>query len=167
MGKKLDEPYTRISNRIIESLYKMKLSGSELSVVLFIIRNTYGYQEKLKELSISYISNGTNLHKQTVANAIRKLSKMNILECGEGSYTLSRKLGINKNTRDWKLGRCKSNDLQYENDLQYADRLTKCKSNDLQGCKRNDLPIKENIKEKYKENTSTGVEGEEWYKKFE
>lgn len=102
MNRRMDEPFTRVSNEILEALSRTKLNGSEYAIILFVIRNTYGFGKKSKPMSISYIAEGTGIHRTKVADALNKLIKNKILvEYKSATVTTSREIGFNKKVNEW------------------------------------------------------------------
>lgn len=42
----IENGYTKIANELLEALIQAELSGAEYRIVCFIIRQTYGYNQK-------------------------------------------------------------------------------------------------------------------------
>ena len=76
---KIKDGYTRIVNPILENLVKSGLNGSELAIVLHIIRKTYGFQKKQDEISISQFLKAIPITRQTLCTSIKNLKLMNII----------------------------------------------------------------------------------------
>ena len=136
----VENGFTRIANELMEHLYKVDLSGAELRVILYIIRQTYGYCTKTRTIKQAEISQNTNLDKGTVSRALRCLISKNMVH-------MSGVVGINKDWETWE-------NLDENESCQNATKLSKCNkklSNDnkkLSKC--NSLPLyKENYKEIY------------------
>lgn len=75
----LENGFTKISNEILESLVKAGLLGSELQVVLFVIRKTYGWGKKRDIISLTQFEGATNLSRITIIKTIKNLVSKNIL----------------------------------------------------------------------------------------
>lgn len=94
---KLKPNFTQIPNLFLDELMH-DLNGSELKVLLYIMRRTYGFQKQSDRISISQICSGikkkdgdeldkgTGLSKQGVVNALNGIeAKTDILESIKGS----------------------------------------------------------------------------------
>lgn len=71
--------YTAIANEILEELVKADLLSSELRIILFILRKTYGYQKKQDIISLSQFSKGCCLSRPTIVKSIKNLVIKNLL----------------------------------------------------------------------------------------
>jgi phage replication O-like protein O len=71
--------FTRIANKILDILASVNLTGSELRVVLFIIRKTYGYNKKEDLISLSQIKEGTEISKRNIIYILQNLEAKKIL----------------------------------------------------------------------------------------
>lgn len=52
----IENGYTTIANEILDHLYKQPLNGTELKVVMCILRYTFGFRRKSHKLSASFMS---------------------------------------------------------------------------------------------------------------
>lgn len=89
-----EEPWTKTPNTMIDEVMH-KISGSSIKVYMFILRNTWGYQEYKSAKKIttnefmkgrknsdgSRMSHGTGLSKVSVIKSVRELIDKNIIEC--------------------------------------------------------------------------------------
>lgn len=98
--------FTRIVNPILENLIKVPFKGSELAVVLFIIRKTYGFQKTEDQISLSQFVLALNKSKQTVVSALNNLQSANIVNLLKKGNSLrsSNLWKFNKYFETWKLG---------------------------------------------------------------
>ena len=95
--------YTSISNELLESIYRRKFSASQLKIIIFIMRFTYGFNRKTASLSNSFISSGTGIHEITVSKEVSALLKDNVLKLyKKPSFHSSRVIGINKDYESWR-----------------------------------------------------------------
>ena len=95
--------YTTISNELLEALCKYKISSTQLRILLFIARYTYGFGRKSAELSNSFISVGIGIDKSKIPREIRDLISKNIVVITqEPTFSKPRKIGINKNYESWQ-----------------------------------------------------------------
>lgn len=82
--------YTQTPNEVFDILLNM-LNGSELKVLLYIIRRTFGFKKESDNISLNQIVNGikkkdgsmqdygTGLSMQSVKNAIKGLTEKNVI----------------------------------------------------------------------------------------
>lgn len=94
----LEEGYTRIANELFDSIISFDFGKIEQKIVFYIIRRTYGYQEKTARIKQSEISKATNLGKANISKTLDLLIKRKVLfyETGSGN------LGLNKNYEEWE-----------------------------------------------------------------
>lgn len=94
--------YTRIAHKILEETMKLKLSPTQHKIILAVWRYTYGFNRKSHEMSLTFISEATSVHKQQVKNELDKLIERKIIKViGEHTNRKSRKLSFNKNYDEW------------------------------------------------------------------
>lgn len=99
----LDDGYTRIANSLLEAIINSALTLRETKVLLFIIRNTYGYNRKEHALSHKYISAGTGISYSKIAAVINALQSKNIIfrTAAHGSHP--QKIMINTKLNEWDI----------------------------------------------------------------
>lgn len=101
-----EDGFTAIANEIVEKLARTDLSGSELRVILIILRQTWGWRKKEDLISISQFARKTELHIRTVKRALRELTRKNIIFKRNTSDkfipTAVRKYKFNKDFDTWK-----------------------------------------------------------------
>ncbi len=97
--------YTRIVNRVIEELVKAPLLGAEVSVCLFVIRKTYGFNKKEDEISLTQFEQALNRSRPTIVKALKNLQLVNILKLVKkgDSKKQSNLWAFNKYYSSWKL----------------------------------------------------------------
>ena len=71
------------------------MNGSELRVVLFITRKTYGFQKKSDRISLSQFQLGTGMNRAQAVETIKSLVEKRIVIKDGGVYKL------NKNYEEW------------------------------------------------------------------
>ena len=102
MSAQLEDGYTRTANELLDCLMKQRLNGTQHSIIYCIIRNTYGYQRKSHELSLTFIASATSIHKDLIKRELDKLIELKIVKVfREAGFKTTREIGINKNTGDW------------------------------------------------------------------
>lgn len=88
--------YTKIANELLESLSALQVSGSEWSVLMCIIRKTYGFHKKEDWVTNTQIALMTGLHKVRVSEAKTRLVDAKIVT------EKRNKLSLNKDYAKWK-----------------------------------------------------------------
>lgn len=71
--------FTKVQNQIIERLTAAKLNGTEYSVVLCIIRRSWGYQRDSAQISLDQFAKACDRHRNHVAKALKMLSEKGII----------------------------------------------------------------------------------------
>jgi phage replication O-like protein O len=104
--------FTRVANELLEVVAYQKFNGTQSRIILTLWRYTYGFSRKEHDLSLTFISRATGIHKQQVKKEMDKLiEKKVILVTEESTYNTSRKIKFNKDYSQWK-------------DLQLPEELT-------------------------------------------
>lgn len=107
--------YTRIANELLEVVMQQKFNGTQFKIIMAVWRFTYGFQRKDHELSLSFLSKATGVHKQQLKQELDKLIEGKVITVtSEGSFTSSRKIAFNKNYDEW-------NNLQSVNPLTVSE----------------------------------------------
>jgi phage replication O-like protein O len=79
MSLQLEDGHTRINNEVLEQLVKRGLLGSEVSLIFFVIRKTWGWGKKEDIISLTQFEKGLNLSRHTVIDTIKNLVLKKIL----------------------------------------------------------------------------------------
>ncbi len=96
--------YSPIANEILEQMAKVSLNGSQRRIIDVVWRFTYGFNRKEHDLSESFISKATGIHKKQVQRELNELIDMNfILTVKEASFNSSRVLKFNKDYEGWQI----------------------------------------------------------------
>lgn len=99
----LENGYTRIANELLEAVFRANFNGSQIRVILCLLRNTYGYGRKECEFSNTYISDATGINKKNVAVVVKSLVDGKVLEITQAStFNSARRVAINKNYTEWE-----------------------------------------------------------------
>ena len=79
-------PYSFIPNHTltIEALSHSLLSGRELRIILFIMRQTDGYLREEDQISSAYFHARTGMDKSNLSHTLKRLQKLNILIISPG-----------------------------------------------------------------------------------
>ena len=70
--------FTQIPNEIFDK-YQKELKTSEFSVLMAIIRKTWGWNKTEDRISVSQISMATNLTNKTIINSLKVLEQKKII----------------------------------------------------------------------------------------
>lgn len=99
----LENGYTRITNDLLDEICKLDLSGNDFKIFFFILRQTYGYQHKEREMSLSYISKGVNILPPHVSRSLKKMSEMNLITIVAAHGIHPQVISIQKDYSKWVL----------------------------------------------------------------
>ena len=69
----LEDGYTRIVNVILEELAMRDIAPGAMSILIIVMRQTWGFRKKLDRISISQFMEKTGLSKTGTINAIKTL----------------------------------------------------------------------------------------------
>lgn len=101
----VENGYTAIANEILDHLYKQSLNGTELKVVMCILRYTFGFRRKSHKLSASFIARWGNCDSRAVKRALKKLQQDRIVICINSEQRgVTAELMFNKNYEQWCTG---------------------------------------------------------------
>lgn len=121
--------YTRIANDLLEKIMSSGLNGTEMSVVLFVIRKTYGFGKKEDAISISQFAKAIPVTRPAICNALKvlKVVKILLLVKKGNSAKRSNLYTFNKNYDEWQLvkkSKLVKKSLHTKERLQKKDSLT-------------------------------------------
>jgi len=101
--------YTKIANELLEVIQDFKFSQNQLKLILVVWRNTYGWNRKECELSLSYIEKTTNLDRKRANATLKSLIDGKVfIEFDKGSATRPKIIGFNKNYDEWEIPKYKN-----------------------------------------------------------
>jgi len=106
--------YCKIANELMGALGRIRIPGEANQILNVIIRQTYGWNKKKDQISLSQFVEKTGIKKPNVRRAIKTLQGMNLIIVGR--IALSKKImsviekdnadipsyGINKDYETWK-----------------------------------------------------------------
>ena len=148
----LNDGYVKIANELWQALIDYDLTAAQMKLIAVIIRETYGYNRKSKNLSVSYLAKAIHRdHRNTRRALIDLIDKKVVSEYGEYSARESREIGINKYYLDWvREGR---NDPSERAEMTGGrnDPSERAEMTPLEGSKLPPKPI--HIKDTLKDNT--------------
>lgn len=93
--------YAQILNPILEVLARTRLSGAQYSVLIFILRKTYGFHKKTDRISLGQVIDGTKLSRTAASEALQRLVDANILK----RKTQRSHIGFNKYSETWDVSK--------------------------------------------------------------
>lgn len=96
-----EDGFTAIANELLEHIVQTKLNGTQFRVLLFVIRRTYGFQQKAAELSLSFIANGVGIHRNSVHTTLKQLETMKIITITHKAATTPQKIAVEKDYQKW------------------------------------------------------------------
>ena len=97
----LEDGYTRIANELLDALVHARFSARQYSVLLTIIRKTYGYNKKSDDIGLSQIAALTGLSKANASRTVNELAKLRAIIKTEGQF--GHRLSVNKHYGQWGL----------------------------------------------------------------
>jgi phage replication O-like protein O len=104
--------YTAIANELLEQFSMPGMSGSELRVVLFITRKTYGYQKTRDRIALSQFEAGTGMNRAQAVRTLKELIEKKIVIKDGGFYKL------NKNYEEWIVSKRIPGGIQKDTSIQ-------------------------------------------------
>lgn len=108
----LENGFTKIANQILEVIQHFQFTQNQFKVLMLLWRNTYGWNRKECELSLSYIEKATHLDRKRASTTLQDLIKANVLiEINKGSSTKAKVVGFNKNYTEWTINQYKGSGI--------------------------------------------------------
>lgn len=95
----LEDGFVRIANELLEAILGFDFSHREQSVVLTIIRKTYGYGKKEDDISAAQIGAMCGIARQHVTSTLNVLALRNVITKRPGRFGTI--IGIQKDHRKW------------------------------------------------------------------
>ena len=93
--------YTAIANEIVEAIYSTPFNGSQLRIVLWVFRNSYGWRRKKTDAtSIRQIGRDLLMSHGSMVKAANQLAKADVLVMDAAG-----KWSVNKDHDAWDLDR--------------------------------------------------------------
>lgn len=94
-----EDGYVMIANELLEAILGFGFSLREQSVLLAIIRKTYGYKKREDDLSASQIGAVCNVARQHVTSTLNLLALRNVITKRPGRFGSI--IGVQKDHRKW------------------------------------------------------------------
>ena len=98
----VENGYTRIANELLDAICRLKISGNEFRILLFIIRRTYGFQRKSAEISLSEIAGAVGMSAQNISREIKKMIQYHIIYSEKNSGNIPNTIQLQKDYSKWE-----------------------------------------------------------------
>ena len=99
----IENGYTRIANELLEAVCRLNISGSEMRILLYIIRRTYGFNRTYAEISLSDIVCALGVSRDKISKSLRKLREANIIEHHPNRGVKPQTISIVKDYEKWSV----------------------------------------------------------------
>ncbi|WP_429499141.1 replication protein [Robbsia andropogonis] len=96
----VQDGYTRIANELLEAMLSAGLTSRQWTVLMAVIRKTYGFNKKADDIALRQLSEMTGIAKAHVSVTLRELVERNIVVRVPGKF--AHELSINKRYVEWK-----------------------------------------------------------------
>jgi phage replication O-like protein O len=96
----VEDGHLRLSNELAEAFARLQLSGNQWRIFWVIVRQTYGWQRKSAQISVTRFQQMTELDRRHVARAIKALVSRKIVAKIGNSFVAT--YGLNKDYSQWK-----------------------------------------------------------------
>ena len=119
----LEKGFTRIANELLEVLAFSTLPGLQLSIIMYVMRYTFGFNRKSHSLSLGFIAKGINSSRPRVSESLNTLIRKNIVKIiSEQKGTRARVLTVNKDYDTWNvdLSGFRNNKVPFEPEKHYS-----------------------------------------------
>ena len=95
--------YTPLAHELIEHVCQTNLNGTQMRIVLFIWRHTYGWKgQKETEMSLAKLAKGLDTTRSHVEKELNVLISRNIVTLHGTGEKRGRKLSVNKDYEQWE-----------------------------------------------------------------
>lgn len=123
MANPQPDKYTKISNELMENMPLFKFNGTQLRIMLIVIRYTYGFSRKEHEMSLSFISKATQIHREQIKKELTTLIEKNVLTVvRDASFNSTRILKLNKDYDKWEVKKSELKGCQVANSLPGSEK---------------------------------------------
>ncbi len=95
----IENGFTMIANELLEAILGSGFSHREQSVILAIVRKTYGYAKKEDDMSAAQIGAVCGVARQHVTSTLNALAARNVINKRAGRFGMI--IGIQKDYRKW------------------------------------------------------------------
>lgn len=101
MANPQPDQFTKLSNELLDALCSVRVPGEAMQILLFILRKTYGFNQKKDKISLKQFAEATGMPRPTCSRGIKKLGEMNLILISKKSYISE--YSINKDYETWKV----------------------------------------------------------------
>lgn len=123
MANPQPDNFTRISNELMENIPLYKFNGTQLRIIVVILRYTYGFSRKQHTMSLTFLSKATNIHKAQIKREISTLiNKKVIIVKKAADFNSARVLEFNKNYDEWLIETSMFQNTQVANSLTGSEK---------------------------------------------
>jgi len=100
-----EQGFTTVANELLEQIIASGLNGTEISIVMLVIRKTYGWNKKQDEISLSQFCDHIPVSKTSICSALKNLQLVKILVLVKKgkSKLCSNTWQLNKDYDKWQL----------------------------------------------------------------
>jgi phage replication O-like protein O len=102
----IENGYTRIANELLEAVCRLNISGSEMRILLYIIRRTYGFNRIYAEMPLTEIAEAVGMKTTHVSRALKKLREINLIELHPSKGIKPQTISIVKDYQKWAVESC-------------------------------------------------------------
>lgn len=95
--------FSRIHNAILEAIYGGNFSLREIKCLLFLLRQTYGYQKKADTISYEQFAAATGIARRHVISAMQSLIAKNVVIAESNGTKRPQTWAFNKYIERWNL----------------------------------------------------------------
>ena len=96
----LEDGYLRIANELFDAILRFGFTHRQQSVLLAVIRKTYGYGKKRDDMSASQLGELCGIARNHVTEALKDLEEMGVIEKWDGQFGCV--IGVNKRHKEWR-----------------------------------------------------------------
>lgn len=113
--------YSKIRNEVLESIYKLKLNGTQFKIIMVIWRFTYGFQRQEYQLSETFIAKAIETDKRQTRRELNELIRINIIKViKEATFNTTRIISFNENYDSWSIDRPQMVNKTSEGELDHS-----------------------------------------------
>lgn len=100
----LENGFTRIANELLNAIAAHPFNGTQYAILLFIVRETYGFGRKESTMSVGMIADRIKRNKGTVSREMKNLIRLNIVVVIDpATFETARTVKLNKDFDTWRI----------------------------------------------------------------
>jgi phage replication O-like protein O len=102
-GPQLEKGHTRIANELLEHLAThLTGSGTQLAVMILVMRFSYGYKRKHADFTITEIARRLKVDRSNARRAVASLIDQNLMTVAPREGHRRKRYQVQKNWKMWK-----------------------------------------------------------------